>query len=226
MNISLRRIMILIISILSLFACTRSTTHRVSSVIQDKSCSPPCWEQITPGKTARKEVKSLLEEISWVKKDSIKDAYTVSPDDSIKWMGSSTAADYSGRVFFNNEVVSLITISPSKGVLNFADIISRLGDPENIHILKMKGEKDIISVFILYPSKGYGFQDYYEYSNANLESVIEVNPDEDVKQVWYGEPKRFYDYLTEGQIGRLPESIIKQGIQEWNGFSKYPYVEN
>ncbi|MDD5368420.1 MAG: hypothetical protein PHQ40_05000 [Anaerolineaceae bacterium] len=226
MNISLRRILVLTISILSLYACNRSSTLRVSSVIQDKSCSPPCWEQITPGKTARKEVKPFLEEISWVKKVSIKDAYTVSPGDSIKWMGLSTAADYSGRVFFNNDIVTLITISPNKGVIIFTDLITKLGDPENILVVNRRGEKDIISIFILYPSKGYGFLDYYEYSNVNPESVIEVKPDEDVKQVWYGEPIPFYEYLTQGQIERILENLIRQGIQKWNGFGKYPYAEN
>lgn len=226
MNNRYLKILMLTISFLSLYACNRSSTPRVSSVIQDKSCSPPCWQHISPGTTTRKEVKPLLEQIPWVRRDSIEDAYTVSPGDSIKWMGSSIAADYSGRIFLNDDIVTLIAISPKKGVLNFADIIKKLGDPESIFVVNRGGEKDIVSILVLYPSKGFVFLDYYDFPNKTRESVIDVKPDEEVKKVWYGEPMRINEYLTQGQIDLIPNSLLMEGTQKWTGFGKYSYIEN
>ncbi len=226
MNNRFLKVLILMISFLGLFACNRSSESRISSIIQDNSCSPPCWEQISPGTTTRKEVEHLLGQISWVRRDSIDDAYTVFPGDSIKWLGSPTAADDSGRIFFDNDIVTLITISPKSGVLKFSDLITKLGDPESIFIVNTRGEKDIISILVLYPSKGFAFLDYYEFPNRTHESVIDVKPDEEVKQVWYGEPIRMNEYLTQGQIDLIPENLLKEGIQPWTGFGKYSYIEN
>src|SRR5574340_661964 len=175
---------------------------RVSSIIQDENCSPPCWEQISPGITTRDEVKPLLEQISWVQRDSIQDAYTVSPGDSIKWMGSFTSADSSGRIFFDNDIVTLIEINPKKNVLSFSDVIDEFGEPENILILRVKGERSTVTVFLLYPTKGIGFIDYY-FTPIDLGETVQITPDEGLKSAWYGKVDEFYDYLLQGQVGRL-----------------------
>jgi hypothetical protein len=206
-----------------LSSCNASQ-KKVSSIIIDKSCSPPCWENITPGSTTREEANTRLKEISYI--GSIKDSSIVSDNDSKTWEGKSSAGDFSGDIFFDNDIVTLISVSPKKGVLIFSDLTEKLGEPENVFVVYTGGERSILTVFILYPSKGFGFLDYYYASNNPPQNAIQVKPEEDVKYIWYCEPKYFYDFLTSGQIGRFTIGFIEEGIQKWNGFSEYKYIEN
>lgn len=103
-------------------------------------------------------------------------------------------------------------------------MIDEHGEPENILILRVKGERSIVSVFILYPSQGFGFIDFYA-SELDLGETVQITPDEEVKSAWYGKVEEFYDYLSEGQVARLPIELIDQGNQEWNGYGEYTYIE-
>jgi hypothetical protein len=219
MKKSIYIILLIIIPILS--SCNKLS----SSVVVDETCSPPCWEGITPGTTSRDEVHLLLEDISWVNGDSIQDVFTVSPNDSVKWMGTSKASDYSGKIFLKGDLVTVITISPKERVLKFVDIIHKLGDPENILAVTTRGERAITAVFILYPSKGYGFLDYYYSSNTDIDNPIQVKPEEYVKQVWYCKPEHFYKYMASGEIAYLPINLVDTGMQKWVGFGKYKSIE-
>lgn len=209
-----------------ILATILSSCNKVgSSVIQDNACSLPCWEDITPGTTMRNEIYPLLKAIPWIKKDSIEDVTTVNPNDSVKWMGTSKAGDYSGRIFLKEDLVTIITISPKERVVKFVDIINKLGEPEYILAVTTRGERAITVVFVLYPSKGYGFLDYYYSSNTDIDNPIQVNPEEYVKQVWYCKPEHFYEYMTSGEIAYLPINLIDTSMQKWVGFGKYESIE-
>lgn len=136
------------------------SSEQTSSITRN-SCSPPCWLGIDPGKTTRDEATKLLASIPDVNESSIENTSTVEPNDSVKWSWNSEAADFSGRIFSQGDLSTLITIAPKEKMLQFKDVIYKLGEPERILIFRTKGEQAIISIYILYPTKGYGLLNYY-----------------------------------------------------------------
>jgi hypothetical protein len=138
-------------------------------------------------------------------------------------MGKSNAGDYSGRVYINDNVVSIITFSPKEGLLTINEIINELGEPQNVLAVCSRGEKSIMTVFVLYPRNGYGFLDYYP-SDYCSENAIYIKPEDYVKQVWYSDLDHYFDYLTTGQVSNLDIGLIENGIQIWTGFGDYNYI--
>jgi hypothetical protein len=84
-----------------------------------------------------------------------------------------------------------------------------------------EGEKTTIAVFVLYPSEGYGFLNYYDSPNLIPGRSVLISPQDEVKLVWYGEPKFYFDYLTTGPIDKYSIEFIEQTIQPWNGYGEY-----
>lgn len=198
---------------------------KAPSIILDKSCSPPCWGNITPGVTTRVEVKSILPEIPWVKKNTIKDYPTQDQDDSVHWDGSSKAGDYFGRVYFTKDVVSVIEISTDDGALNFADVIAKFGEPENIFVVTSQAERTVVAVFALYPTKGYVFLDYYTVLTLQPNETVQIKPEEEIKAVWYSDTENYFTYLTSGPIEHLRPVWMERRLQKWNGYVGYEYIE-
>jgi hypothetical protein len=216
-------ILFLLVLVFCITACKPSSSK--TSSITNNVCSPPCWQNITPGETTREDAIKLLTNLSDIKKSSIESTSTVEPNDSIKWIWNSKADDYSGRIFFQGDVTALIAVTPKEKKLQFKDIIYGFGEPERVLAFRTKGEQAIITIYVLYPSKGYGFMDYYISDSRNTERTVEVKPEEEVKYVWLGEVKTFYQNLTNGKIDRLPNNIVNENTQIWNGYVQYKYFE-
>lgn len=217
------RILILMVLAVFLFSCKKSN-QMISSVIVDTSCFPPCWENITPGKTTIEETNTLLKSVQWINTDSIKNERIWNDYESISWSGGRDAGDYSGDIYFDNTTAVLISIAPNTGVLKLSDIIKKLGEPENVIIVYKSGERSILAIYILYPSKGYIFLDYYYTSNVESKVSAQVMSDENIKSVWYFEQNEMNKYLTNGPIDLIPNDLLKEGIQKWNGYGEYGFV--
>jgi len=213
----------MMVFILCITAC-RPNASQTSSIIINP-CSPPCWQNIVPGKTTKDEVIKLLNTLPDINKGSIETITTIEPNDSIKWSWNPKAADYSGRIFIQDDVTFLITVAPKENRLHFEEVILKLGEPEQVLAFLEKGERVSITIFILYPTKGYGFLDYYTSSFDNTKSTIEIKPEMEVKYIWFGEVENFYLNLTNGYIGRLTSSFVKEGVQPWNGYGQYNLIE-
>lgn len=215
----------LLITVLTFYITACQPGSSQTSSIITNPCTPPCWQGIDPGKTTTDEALKLLNTLPDVKKGSIEFITSIEPNDSIKWSWNSKSADYSGRIFTQGEVASLIVIAPKDKTLQFKDVISVLGEPERILTFFETGERVTIAIFILYPTKGYGFLDYYTVSPGYTERIIAVKPEDEVKLIWFGEVKSFYQNLTNGKIGRLPNRFIESGTQIWNGYGQYELLE-
>lgn len=204
-------------------ACQPGSSPK-SSVFDDV-CEPPCWQGIDPGKTTKEEALQVLAMISAIEQGSIESASTVEPNDRIKWSWNANAVDFSGRIFLQENVATLIAIAPKDNRVQVKEVIDRLGEPEEILAFRTKGEQSIISVYFLYPSKGYGFLDYFVSSNSGAESTIAVKPEEEVNYIWFGEINSVTQNLTNGKIDRLPLSFVEDGIQKWIGYGQYDLLE-
>lgn len=216
-------ILFLIIIMLISNSCNfdRSTKTVNISIIQDNSCIPPCWFQITPGLSTRDEVKNLLPTVPFIDIDSIKETSVFEPNDSIEWNWDSNAANSSGRIFFKGNIVTLISIY-FEGTIKFNDLINILGKPESILAVNFIGaERNRMQIDILSQSKGYGFG--ITYWTMFPQNPIQINGKEEAEYLWYCEPINCLETLY-GSIGYNFESIIDQGLQEWTGFGEYQYI--
>jgi hypothetical protein len=192
-----------------------------SSIIVNASCEPPCWENINPGKTTRLEANKILHELSWINNGSIKDYSLYTEDDSIRWEGTYEAGDDFGEIIFENDIVAIIEVFPKDGVLEFSDFIEKFGEPEYVFATFYSIERSAISVDILYPSKGIGFNYNYNRSYSHIVSSIPISAQDKVMYVWYCDPQNYYKYLTSEPIGLYSTEFFDRGVQRWKGYGEY-----
>jgi hypothetical protein len=217
-------IFIIFISLFPLSSCTIINAlleEKGSSIILDTSCEPPCWENITPGKTTRLEVNNILHEITWINNKSIKDYSAFTENDSIKWKGTDDAGDDFGEILFKNDIVAIIQIFPKDGVLEFSKVIEKFCEPEFVFVTFYSRERTTISVDIIYPSLGIGFNNNYERSYSYTVSSIPVSAYDEVDFVWYSDPQNFIEYLISKPTGIYSKEFFELGIQQWKGYGKY-----
>jgi hypothetical protein len=203
-----------------------------STIINDDSCSPPCWKRITPGKTTWEEAVLIIQAISWIDETSTKNFSPTRHEEEINWSAKSGSGDSRGRVYFSNDVVSVIEIhpenanEPDSSILKFSDMLAKLGDPEFVQVSWWRGEKAIMGVQIVYPQKGYAFLNYY-YTPLELPSkTISIRPTDSVLGVWYFDTEFYPLIFTSGPIDRMNITLFKKGLQPWKGYGEYEWVLN
>jgi len=213
--------LLLILLILGISACVKKTNQPSSSVIFDTTCNPPCWGNIVPGETTAEEAEALLYNAPWVDEDSILYTTTISLNDSIKWSAKDTIGDSSGRVFFSDNTVTVMNIYMKDKALRNKEIINKLGPPEYTIIFYDADIKPQVVAFMLYPTQGYAFVNYYDAEDRMQELNGVISPDDFVQIVSYCEPGYLFTYLHEGEIAGLPYEFINSNLQKWHDFGQY-----
>lgn len=200
-----------------------SCSSKPSTIITDTSCLPPCWQGITPGLSTVQEVLSILPNVPGVDPKSIVDASTVIYDTSIYCLFERNARDIGGRIYFKNNVVAAIDIAPKDKALTFRDAVDKLGSPENVLAVYSKGEREWLSIFIIYQSKGFALLDnivpFHKGEHA------EIKASRPVVAVYYFDPVLFDELMTNSIIANWESNIIQKGMQPWTGFGEITYIE-
>jgi hypothetical protein len=65
--IMLYEVLLSLLILLIICSCSKPS----ATILSDPTCSPPCWQNITPGKSTVEETRALLGNISLVDPDSI-----------------------------------------------------------------------------------------------------------------------------------------------------------
>ncbi len=107
------------------------TSHWLKNWLENPSCSPPCWEGITPGKTTLEEANFLITKIQNVEVSS----YNFKTNHGISTSWGIENYSISGTIWANNpdEVVNKIIINLMIDRIYLKDIISYFGNPNYIH---------------------------------------------------------------------------------------------
>jgi len=87
--------------------------------------APPCWNLVTPGISTEQDVLSRLSSLSEVRRDTILDNVVDSQRSNIFWEFTRAVPDSVGRIHFNGDRVSRISIR-TIGSLAFGEAVEML----------------------------------------------------------------------------------------------------
>ena len=214
------RFFLIVMMVGSLASCK----PKPSIVLLDTSCEPPCWHDITPGMSTKKDVIAILPKIPEVAPNSVEDTAitTGGIHDHIKWRFDSGSGDFGGTTFFKDGAVSTIEIRPKKGALMLDDAIRKLGEPELTFAYLERGEIDRMIIYLLYPTKGYALTYDIGYSRDGSAAVEPTHP---IEHVYFFDPKLFDELVTIGPLGYQDPATLKQNMRPWKGYGDIFYFE-
>lgn len=203
-----------------------SCNPRPSTVLRDTSCDPPCWYGIIPGKSAKDDVKLLLQKIPDVDPNSIEDTAITTGGiyDHIKWRSDSGDGDFSGVIYFRDGIVASIGIGPKKGAINLEDAIEKFGEPEFTYAYKETGEIDRMVIFLLYPTNGYMLL----YNSGQFRSGSDsIEPTHSIEYVDYMDPKLFYELVTSHPFIGISQDLatLQLNMRPWEGYGDILFFE-
>ncbi len=186
-----------------------------SNILNDTDCSPPCWNGIEPGKTNRQQALSILNNKSSIDQDSIETWSLFEINDSIKWDFKPSSGNRFGNLYFIKDTVVGSNFIPIKSKLLLGTVINYLGNPDNILVIKHTQEKNYLSIFLGYPSKGtvilISINSYKEGDKAFLSENSVVDG------IWYVEPE-LYNELISKLITGIPTDIVENNTHQWIGY--------
>jgi hypothetical protein len=218
----MRKLIITIIAYL-IMGVLASCKPLTSAVFQNKSCLPPCWEQIIPGETLFAESISKIRSIPVVESKSIRTIYILQPDDGITFKFVPNLIEEQGRIFSQDGVVEAILFSPKQKILILSNAIQEWGTPDGyIAIYHPKSEVPYLDTIILYTDRGIVLESV-KYLYGNDMTVFSNNLQIDA--FWYTNPLLTYKFLENGLIGYLHPQELLAGLHTWNGFGEIKYIE-
>lgn len=198
-----------------------SCNEKSSTILLDTSCEPPCWHQIIPGSSTRDVVDSALPNIPEVDVNSIREAAITTGGiyNHIMWQFNEVSGDYSGAIYFQDGVVSSISILPKAGALTLEDAIQVLGEPEYTFVYKERGEVTRMIIYLLAPTKGF----VLVYDKIRSQSRIE--PRDSIEFVYYFNPEQFNAVVTSNLLMGQDLATLEKHQRPWEGYGEIYYFE-
>lgn len=227
-----RRIRMSKLKVLTLFICLvlsvpacQSKSPALPPVLSDNTCAPPCWGNISPGKTTEADVRKILQDISSVKKDSIF-SRPYKEFNGIYWKFSE---DGDGDVLVENGIVwSLDFSSPLNESLNVTldQAIEVYGEPAYVFSQFNPDIPDWGAVTFIYPKKGVIFSYASHVEKYKYKGVL--RPETPINSISYFSPEKYQEIFKKSFIDP-PEwtaEIVHASIYPWKGYGniseKYP----
>ncbi len=204
-----------VLILLAVTGCGSNGEPQKLDILQPSPCAPPCWQNITPGKTGMDEALESLRSSPWVNPDWINVISFGSP--------FSTEIRFGGRiqgtVYITEGVVESISIpthiSPLQrnGVdesLELEDLI-RLYGPPLVYLVAVGGSSRMgLILYLHYPQHGWYMEVRFE---APPDSDPVVPSSVHLSQVEYVSPDDYWQV-----IDWWPECTIP-----WNGYRESSY---
>ncbi len=184
--------------------------NKRANVFEDPVCTPPCWENITPGITKKTEALTILSKIKSINQP-INDPNKSSSgfDDLIRFTFNNNP-DKAGFLYILDDKVVMIGFYLFLN-LTIQQAIDLLGEPQSLLGIR-SGE--IYSVTLINDQKGFAY-------NSNLpDRATKINPKNQIYSLILFDPKIYPMLLKTGILSRdqmNTEATIKN-IRPWEGF--------
>jgi len=199
---------------MTLFARTAEST-----IISDRSCQPPCWLRIQPGRTSVSEAVSILERedieiMPWA---------DLSENGKIGWMFHFPNKDSAGYIYFIDGKVGAISIQTT-GSLTLTEAFKKLGVPDYYwtRFEKIDGQ-DWLEVFFMYPQDGFIVKVSYNISLLAESDAVDILGDQPVDRVVYFDPAMYDTILRARILFNEDRETIIEGLEPWQGFGEISY---
>jgi hypothetical protein len=163
-------------------------------------CSPPCWNNIIPGKTTLDEAKVILFDEMGLQKDCTVD---VAEDASLILCGSSV-----GIWFDESGHVTWINLQPDGTVL-LGQVVNTMGEPSEVSFCRAEDSSSGIAILTYIPDK------LLFYVDGPYEIMPSLQPNMVIRKMLYG-------VTDQGQRGW---SYDCYRVISWHGFTDYSNIE-
>jgi hypothetical protein len=183
--------------------------------LNNPTCQPPCWENITAGSTTFDEAVNILNNLPDVVPDGpLKSEY--GNQYSIWWEFSENNSGGELLTGANSPRVMLIDLAlDSNQILTTNEIIQIYGEPD--HVLVRECAPNLHCTVHLIYDEGFAVSLFLKSRNGS----ISIASDSVITDIWFFPPG------IDSYIKALPidsERInIAASLMEWEGFTKYKY---
>ncbi len=220
-NYSMQIISLWILLTLLTISCNSSTLDS-NFFADNKSCQPPCWNEIVPGLTVENDAVAILQNSEHISPDSVIEKDLL--DTTVNHFTFRLTEGSHGGVKTRNDLVFEIYLSPEFN-LTLMDVIDRFGEPDYVfsqdsHI----GELVCFDTYFYYPNRGImvQFNECRKHFGSDHPSVI--SGDELIDNVVYfpASTKTYEEFLLE--IWQPHEEIVRFisiNSEIWRGFGVY-----
>jgi len=198
----------LILTSLLISGCIHQNTR--ANIFENPVCTPPCWENITPGITKKTEALTILSKINSIDQPIYDPNKSSSGFDDLIRFTFDNNPDKAGFLYILDDKVVMIGFYLFLN-LSIQQAIDLLGEPQNLLGIR-SGE--IYSVTLINDQKGFAY-------NSNLpDRATEINPKNKIYSLILFDPKIYPMLLKTGILSRdqmNTENTIKN-IRPWEGF--------
>jgi hypothetical protein len=190
-------------------------------------CSPPCWKNLTPGKSSLNELQAFIQssvQKGWSKISELH-------EEQIYYCDLYNIADPQGRVirFMVKEKVLSDIEFYDLDHYPLSQLLNEFGPPEFIESILSKAETETYGITVHYPKQGLSFK-----IDADQNRVGEVAPELLVEYAFYYAPGDMTDYYFERFPCNYNKSIHKETVQDtiqkfirpWTGFGKVEIIRS
>jgi hypothetical protein len=215
----LRILYLIVVLLLTLFvvAC-----QPLPSMIDDNSCSAPCWTGIIPGETNREEALEILKSSSLIKQDTITSANSQDNPyhDQISW---DSIYDTTGFIFLENNTVEVIIFLDENVPLQ--ELIQKYGDPDQVIIAPFQGSS--FTIYTLYLEKGIflsGQKREIDHSKIKIQTNDKINY---IAYLSLSTYQKFLEFTTTPLWFELPSDTvinIESLYQPWKENAEYMFI--
>ncbi len=190
----------------------------ITKWLQNPTCQPPCWENITPGVTGMYEAYELLPQIPGVK---VTFPPVKNPFDNSKQMQWQLDGSDSTGIADSDELGELITLLTltvgSDQLLTVEEVISSYGSPSEVVITGCREElfRKSCVTHLVYADLGIVL-DIFLIDVGDDKPQVEVLPDSGVEKiVLFPSGDEYYQMFW-------PNGKQEGYFFQWNGFKVYP----
>jgi hypothetical protein len=206
------------LAICNLVACR----SMVSAILQDKSCSPPCWNQITPGQTSIQEISSKLVSIQGVDSKSIKPKSILNANDGISFKFLPYLREDAGELYSREGIIETISFGIKQGKISLSDALQEWGPPDQyISLYYSKVERPYLATSIIYTKRGIILDTTRDMSAKDVPKFEGNFP---IQSVWYTDPAMTITPLTNGLLDNIKMQDVSAGLKPWSGFGVIDYI--
>jgi len=193
------------------------TQHTETSILDNPTCDPPCWQNITPGLSTQKEFLDFLESYEYINQSSIQDY-------NAPWQGFDDLIR--GRLQFDSKTITYfdifilddkVTNISFHGDWNITidEAINRLGEPTNIIIIYYGND---VFVQMLIQARGIAFG----YSTIDRPSSwkLTIQPDIRISSIDFFATDAYKKILDTGlfSYGLLESNETLKALHTWKGY--------
>ncbi len=184
----------------------------VTKWLYEPNCQPPCYEEMSPGKTTIEEALIRINELVGTPNRTY---FPGSPRDrrkQISWQFENQSGGGSAKTDMDGEIISDITIQPGEG-LGIAEIFSIYGPPDEVNIVGCFGElvRSDCVVHLIYSSIGMVLEISLP-DGGKEEYIVEIKPDSDVFRIIFFSP---------GNESYIRALGVFDYIEKWSGYTSY-----